>query len=97
MTGRIFDEDGDPVIGATISILRVSRVGGRGLPGGYSSQSTNDLGVYRVSGLAAGDYVIGTQYKTAKCRPTTRRRPLTATSRPFSPAWRRSTPRDRFG
>jgi len=59
ISGRIFDENGDPVEGASVHALTVRRVDGRrrlaGAPG--AAQRTDDLGRYRVSGLSGGDYV----------------------------------------
>jgi hypothetical protein len=71
LTGRVFDEDGDPVTGAYISIYRVSRLGGRPQQTGYSGlQPTNDLGVYRVWGLPAGEYLVATAYDDRQSRPS---------------------------
>jgi hypothetical protein len=62
VTGRVLDEDGDPVIGATVSAFRLSRLGGRAATSNYGTQPTNDLGGYRIWGLAAGDYVISAHF-----------------------------------
>jgi len=68
VTGRICDEDGEPATGATVSITRVSRIGGVGQTGNYATQPTNDLGAYRVWGLAAGDYVISARHEDRQDR-----------------------------
>ncbi len=68
VTGRILDEDGDPVMGAMVSVTRVSRIGGVGQTGNYATQPTNDLGAYRVWGLAAGEYVVSTHYEDRQDR-----------------------------
>ena len=63
ITGRVLDEDGDPVTGAMVEVLRISRLGGRSDTGNFSTQPTNDLGIYRVWGLSAGDYVVGAHFE----------------------------------
>jgi hypothetical protein len=62
VTGRVLDEDGDPVTGAMVSVYRLSR-GGRAQPGSFATQPTNDLGAYRVWSLPAGDYVVSTRFE----------------------------------
>ena len=66
VTGRILDENGDPVTGASVSVLRLSRAGGRPQSGNYATQPTNDLGVYRVWNLAPGDYVVGVRFENSQ-------------------------------
>ena len=59
ISGRLFDEEGDPVTGASIQVLRQKAiVGGSRTSGNYGAQPTNDLGQFRVWGLAAGDYLV---------------------------------------
>jgi hypothetical protein len=59
LTGRVFDEDGEPVTGASISVFRISKAGGRPQSASRGGeQPTNDLGIYRIWGLAAGDYLV---------------------------------------
>jgi hypothetical protein len=62
ITGRVLDEDGDPVTGAFVRVSRVSRSGARSQGSSGSTQPTNDLGVYRVWSLPAGDYVVMAQF-----------------------------------
>jgi hypothetical protein len=61
ITGRVVDEAGEPVVGAEIRVRRVGSVAGR--PGFQSFLSgtilTDDRGVYRVSSLEPGRYVVG--------------------------------------
>jgi hypothetical protein len=63
ITGRVVDEAGEPVVGARIYVRRVTMRGGR--PAlldfllGAGSPSTDDRGVYRIGGLAPGQYVVG--------------------------------------
>lgn len=59
ITGRIFDEYGDPVANARVQVLRYQTVQGqrRLLPAGGGDQ-TDDTGAYRIYGLAPGDYYL---------------------------------------
>lgn len=58
LAGRVFDDQGDPILGAQISLM-TSRVinGVRGIQASTSA-NTNDLGEYRFAGLAAGKYIL---------------------------------------
>jgi hypothetical protein len=59
VTGRIFDEYGDPVANARVQVLRFQTVQGqrRLNPAGGGDQ-TDDTGSYRIYGLAPGEYYI---------------------------------------
>src|SRR5215468_1015453 len=54
VTGRVIDEDGDPMANVEISVLR--RRASTFEPAG--SERTNDLGEYRVGGLLPGKYYV---------------------------------------
>ena len=58
ITGRIVDEFGDPVLGAAVAVLRSQFTQGRRrlLPAGRAT--TNDIGEFRVFGLAAGQFYV---------------------------------------
>jgi hypothetical protein len=65
ITGRVIDSEGRPVIGA---VARLFSVDEKGMPAeefdshnGYNEWmfQTDDRGVYRIYGLAAGRYIIG--------------------------------------
>ena len=58
VTGRVTDEDGDPLENAEVTVLRRSFSSGRTRLQQVGSERTNDLGEYRVPGLAAGSYYI---------------------------------------
>ena len=62
IAGRITDELGEPVASIDVSVLRHVVVNGRRtlLPASFSqlSDSTDDLGRFRIFGLPAGDYII---------------------------------------
>lgn len=59
ITGRVFDEFGDPVAGARVQVLRNQLVQGtrRLTPTGAADQS-DDTGAFRVFGLMPGDYYV---------------------------------------
>ena len=54
VTGRVLDEDGDPMSNVNVSVLR--RKGKSLEPLG--SAATNDLGEYRIGGMLAGKYYL---------------------------------------
>jgi protocatechuate 3,4-dioxygenase beta subunit len=58
VSGRILDEDGEPLANVQVNALRHSYRDGRRtlMPAGFSS--SNDLGEYRIFGLAPGEYFI---------------------------------------
>jgi hypothetical protein len=68
VTGRVVDEDGDPVTGAWVTVLRATR-GGRAQIFSSSAQATNDLGVYRVWSLPAGDYYVSANLDDRQAQP----------------------------
>jgi Carboxypeptidase regulatory-like domain len=56
--GRVTDEDGDPLPNAQVAVLRQTFVSGRSRWEQAGAERTNDLGEYRVAGLAAGNYYV---------------------------------------
>jgi len=59
VTGRVIDEDGEPVAYAQVMALKYRyRQGRRELAPSGGSASTNDLGEYRMFGIPAGEYYI---------------------------------------
>src|SRR5439155_1009943 len=58
IAGRILDEDGEPMPGATVRVMRYQYLQGdrRLVPVGTSQ--TDDKGNYRVWGLMPGDYYV---------------------------------------
>jgi hypothetical protein len=56
--GRVTDEDGDPLAEAQVAILRQTFVSGRSHWEQVGAERTNDLGEYRIGGLAAGSYFV---------------------------------------
>ena len=61
ITGRVFDEDGEPMSNAIIMASRQGYSGGKKEYEEIEQQNSNDLGEYRISGLAPGRYVVGAQ------------------------------------
>jgi hypothetical protein len=58
MEGRVTDEDGDPMPEAQVAVLRQTFVAGRSHWEQVGAERTNDLGEYRIAGLAAGSYFV---------------------------------------
>lgn len=58
--GHLLDELGDPLQGASVQLLQVRYQNGRRrlVPAGAASRLTDDLGRFRVFGLAPGQYVV---------------------------------------
>jgi protocatechuate 3,4-dioxygenase beta subunit len=60
IAGTVVDEAGEPVIGAQVRVLKRAYVGGRMRYTQFGNMpSTDDRGMYRVSTLTPGDYVVG--------------------------------------
>jgi protocatechuate 3,4-dioxygenase beta subunit len=58
ITGRVLDEDGDPMSSVTVEVFRSMYVRGRKQLIGSQGTAANDLGEFRVSGLAPGKYFL---------------------------------------
>jgi hypothetical protein len=56
--GRVTDEDGDPMPEAQVAVMRQTFVAGRSHWEQVGAERTNDLGDYRIPGLAAGNYFV---------------------------------------
>ena len=56
--GRVFDETGEPIANVGVQAMRVSIVQGRRQLVAVGARQTDDLGVYRLFGLAPGEYYI---------------------------------------
>lgn len=58
LAGRVLDSEGDPVLGAQVSLMTLRIINGvRGIQASNSA-TTNDLGEYRFAGLLAGKYIL---------------------------------------
>jgi protocatechuate 3,4-dioxygenase beta subunit len=60
LTGRLSDENGDPIQDATVQALQARYEDGRRwlVPANFSGGSTDDLGRYRIHDLAPGRYIF---------------------------------------
>lgn len=58
VTGTVTDDQGDPVLGAQVAIFNSRVMLGRRTFQQTGQAGSNDLGEYRISGLAAGRYVV---------------------------------------
>jgi protocatechuate 3,4-dioxygenase beta subunit len=56
ITGRVTDEDGDPMPDVRVEIEK--KMPGKGKRGSMGAAATNDLGEYRVAGLFPGQYLV---------------------------------------
>jgi len=57
ITGIVFDHDGQPMYGASVSLVRVPRTGAR-IAAPFMRLRTDDRGEYRFFGLPAGRYLV---------------------------------------
>lgn len=58
ITGKVFDEDGEPMVGVVVRAMRQVYTDGRKTLRATSEQETNDLGEFRVFGLEPGRYYL---------------------------------------
>jgi len=63
ITGRVVDEDGEPVVSANVQVLRQQYVQGKKQLAPAGSGVTNDLGEYRAFGLRPGRYYVSATYR----------------------------------
>ncbi len=63
ISGRVLDEDGEPVANVQIQAMTHRYVQGRRQLMPTGGVSTNDLGEYRVFGLAPGRYILSATYR----------------------------------
>jgi protocatechuate 3,4-dioxygenase beta subunit len=61
ITGKVLDEDGDPLYGATVSVMENRYFRGRRTLTSRGNGTVNDLGEYRISGLQPGRYFVAVQ------------------------------------
>jgi len=65
ITGAVTDENGEPIAGVTVRVLRRTVVSGRRRLTPASSTSTDDRGVYRFPALTPGDFIVAVPANTA--------------------------------
>src|SRR5579883_1140689 len=63
MAGRVVDGDGGPVAGALVQAIQSRGAGSTQRLVVAGSATTNDLGEYRIFGLAGGRYYLGASYR----------------------------------
>lgn len=63
VAGKITDEDGDPLEGVQVQILRTVYNQGRKQLQSNGGEGTNDLGEYRISGVLPGKYYLCAIYR----------------------------------
>jgi protocatechuate 3,4-dioxygenase beta subunit len=62
IAGRILDEDGEPMVGVSVSASREVYAKGKKSLSSKATAETNDLGEYRLFGLAPGRYFVSAVY-----------------------------------
>jgi protocatechuate 3,4-dioxygenase beta subunit len=62
ISGKIYDDDGEPLPGVQVNAVRQVYSEGKRTRSGATSVSTNDLGEYRLFGLAPGRYFVSCVY-----------------------------------
>jgi hypothetical protein len=63
ISGHVFDEDGEPIVKAAVITYRASKRQGREQENSDEPILTNDLGEFRIFGLAPGRYYIAVNYR----------------------------------
>ena len=63
ISGRIFDENGEPIEGATVRVLWYNYVDGEKVLSRSRSANTNDLGEYRLYWLIPDKYYVSATYE----------------------------------
>lgn len=58
LAGKVTDEDGDPIMHASVQIIRDRWVAGRRTQMPMNSSNTDDRGEYRIAGLVPGKYYV---------------------------------------
>ena len=66
VSGKVTDEDGDPMEGVQVQLMRVVYNQGRKQLQQNSGASTNDLGEYRLSGITPGKYYLCAMYRNRR-------------------------------
>src|SRR5580658_6351561 len=66
VTGKITDEDGDPLEFVQIQLMRLAYNQGRKQLQQNGGASTNDLGEYRLSGISPGKYYLAVVYNRGR-------------------------------
>jgi protocatechuate 3,4-dioxygenase beta subunit len=62
ISGRVFDEDGEPVAGASVQAMRYRYMEGKRELVPMGMDRSDDQGEYRIFGLAAGQYFVSANF-----------------------------------
>ena len=65
VSGTVVDEVGEPAVGVPVTVMRRMATGLGVRFGGGPQTRTDDRGMYRIAGLAPGDYVVSIRSSTA--------------------------------
>jgi len=63
ITGRVYDEEGEPIVGATVRALQYTYDDGQRIMRPVQSAETNDLGEYRLYWLDPGEYQVAATFE----------------------------------
>jgi protocatechuate 3,4-dioxygenase beta subunit len=87
ITGRVLDEDGEPVENVQVNVLRRQFFRGKRqlVPSGGSG--TDDLGEYRIFGLAPGKYYLSANYRRWNAMMAQDRTPGGAPEEGYAPTY----------
>ncbi len=66
ISGHVYDEDGEPVAGATVGALRYRYSKGQKKLEPSGGGETNDLGEFRIYGLAPGEYYLNAVFNPGR-------------------------------
>jgi len=88
ITGKVVDEDGEPVEGAQISAMRYMYIRGKRQMASPGSSSTDDQGEYRIFGLEPGKYYLSASYRTSNGMGVVQdRKPTAEASQGYAPTY----------
>src|SRR5678815_4278509 len=87
ITGRVLDEDGEPVQGVQVNVLRYRFFRGKRqlVPSGQTG--TDDLGEYRIFDLAPGKYYLSANYRRWNAMMAQDRTPGGAPEEGYAPTY----------
>jgi len=87
ITGRVIDPDGEPMENAMIQLVRTTYVRGKKQMSPVNNISTNDLGEYRMFGVAPGKYFVSATYRGMYGMNNVDRSATPAPEEDFVPVW----------
>lgn len=61
ISGKVFDEEGEPMVGVDVRVMRQVYTDGRKTLKAVTEKETNDLGEFRLFGLAPGRYYVSAE------------------------------------